>query len=127
MSPTNENPHLFREIPGSWDIVFKKWAIGVAAAAFLLYLGLDDFFKAACSVPVPRGRFGGSVWMDLTGAGARWFGLVQLGLSISWHGRYYWRFLKRHWNHYHSIQNAGIALAAVSTIVTYAYPWKAHF
>ena len=126
MSSDNDNPYLFREVPGSWDVPFKKWLIGTALAIVLVGLGIEDVLQASCTVPVIKWRYSGLAWMKLDGAGAQWFGIFQVGIAVLLNGRYFWRLHPKCWRRYELIQNAGIGLAALSLTITYWFLWKVY-
>ena len=125
MDTEEQNPHLATEIPGSWDIAFKKWGIGACVALLMLVWGVEDVHRALCWVPVPVKR--GLSWMELSGAGARWFGGVQIAFSCFLHGRYFWRFHDRLWRQYRAVEAGGLALTSVSVIITYIYLWRTYY
>lgn len=127
MKDEPDNPYIATEVPGSWDIPFRRWVLGVGLPAVLLALGVEDIVTRVCEVPVPRGRYRGVEWMELKGAGAVWFGLFQFGASVALHGRYYWRYHLVRWRIWETVQNIGLGLAAVATVFTLALLWKAHF
>lgn len=127
MKLPEDNPHLANEMPGSWDVPFKKWLLGIAAFVFFLVLGVGNLVDATCSVPVPRGRFNGFAWMTLEGAGARWFGLCQIGAGVFLHGRFFWRYHRRFWTVHERIQNGSVILMAVSVVMTYVFLWRTQF
>jgi len=126
MNSENDNPYRLREVPGSWDLPFKRWVIGICLAGVLLVLGGDDVWQASTKVPVLKGRYSGLAWMQLDGAGARWFGFFQIGIATLLNGRYFWRFHSKRWRQHLAIQNVGIGLAALSLTIAYWFLWKAH-
>ncbi len=127
MSDEGDNPYIANEVPGSWDIPFRRWVLGVCLPVILFVLGVEDMVVRVCQVPVPQGRFNGYVWMELKGAGAVWFGVLQWGMAIALHGRYHWRYHPVRWRIWEAIQNTGFGLAAVATVFTVALLWKTHF
>jgi len=127
VSDEGDNPYIATEVPGSWDIPFRRRVLGACLPLFVLLLGVEDSVTRVCEVPVPQGRYRGVEWMELRGAGAVWFGLLQFGAAIALHGRYRWRYHPVRWRIWETIQNAGLGLATVATVFTLALLWKTHF
>lgn len=125
-----DNPYIADQVPGSWDVPFRRWGLGACLPIILFLLGVEDMATRVCEVPLPAGgRFSGRgiAWMELKGAGAVWFGLLQFGAAVALHGRYHWRYHPLRSRIWEAIQNVGLGLAAVATVFTLALLWKAHF
>jgi hypothetical protein len=122
-----DNPYIANEVPGSWDIPFRRWVLGVGLPVVLLLMGIQDIEALVCDLPIPRRRGVGIQWMKLRGAGAVWFGLAQAGIAAAMHGRFYWRYHAARWRIWETVQNIGLSLATIATICTCVLLWKTHF
>lgn len=126
MRQPGPNPHLHDYAPSSWDPPFKRWVLGVGLSIFLTHLGFQDVLTGVADVPVPRSRFGGGEWMEVSGADAYSFGCAQIGLALFLHGRYFWRLHSSLWKFYPLLSGFGAIVCAVGTILTYALLLKTH-
>lgn len=117
MSQDEDNPHLANEVPGSWDIPFKRWIIGIGIAAWLVVSGMIDIFNGHSRFPVPFIEEIPTSWLEVSGVGSVFGALVKISAGVILYSRYFMRFHIRMWKSYHQVEWVGGVICLLSLIV----------